>query len=125
MAASEEKVRKITAASLGYVSKNPRSCANGIAGRTQSVSALIEYRAFSKKQPGKPMKSPGERDIQNLAASVMQDPVANGDALKQNEQLVVFAAFRNDLAVVPNKPSRRLNIAQYHNLGGRQGHATA
>jgi len=38
---------------------------------TQSVSAVIEYRAFSKKQPGKPIKVSRERDVQNLATPVM------------------------------------------------------
>src|SRR6516225_8449851 len=65
-------------------------------------------------------KISGEGDVQNLAAAVVQYPVAHGDAVDQHEQPVIFATFGNDLPIAPDKARSRLNVAQHRDLAGRQ-----
>jgi hypothetical protein len=85
-----------------------------IGQRSDRIEGIFEEAA------GKADEVSRKRDVQNLAAPVMQDAVTNRGALDQNEQPVVFPAFRDDFAIARNRPNGRLEIAEEGDFFGRE-----
>jgi hypothetical protein len=59
--------------------------ARGTGETQESVIVLTEYRELSKKTGGDARNVAGKQDTQNVAPSIPQNAIANGDALDDDE----------------------------------------